>query len=402
MTTLVERGPRHTARPARVTPLAIGLLAAGLFAAMSGCADSGNDASPPPPPTVEVATPQIRSVTEYFNYTGTLESVAQVEIRARVTGFLEEVRFDESTDVEAGEVLFAIEREPYEVEVGLAKAALARAEAQRSLAEARLARVEEAFAAQAASELEKLEAEAGLEQADADVLAAKEELAAAELDLSYTLVESPISGRVDRNYVDPGNLVGREGATLLARVVTLDPMRVSFDVSESIALQYLAAGDDGSVDNESPPVEVGLADEDGFPHPGRVDFVDSILDESTGTLRVRAVLPNPTSKLYPGLFARIRVPWETRENAVLVFEEAVGTGLEGKFLLVLDDTNTVSRRSITLGERQGDGTIVVLEGLEAGETYIVRGLQKARPGAPVDPKPFGEEAESEADGGDTQ
>ncbi len=355
-------------------------------AAIAGC--DTPEPSPPPPPVVEVATPTTRSVTEYFRYTGTLEAVASVGVRARVAGYLEEIRFTESTDVEKGAVLFVIEKEPYEIAVSQAEAEIARARAAQRIAETRLARSREALELNAATEFEVLEDNAALQQAEADVLAAEQLLAAARLDLSYTDVVAPMKGRIDRHYVDAGNLVGRGEATELARIVSLDPVHVWFDVSERISLLYLSGGYDGSVNPESPLVEVGLADEEGYPHPGQVDFVDNTFDAGTATLRVRAALPNPTGKLYPGLFARIRVPWRTRDAATVVQEEAVSTGLEGKFLLVVNDENVVSRRPVTLGERQDDGTIVVLEGLEPDERYIVRGVQKARPGATVDPKPF--------------
>lgn len=362
---------------------------------MAGGCDRSEASQPPPPPTVEVATPTQRTITEYFFYTGTLEPVDFVQIRARVGGVLEAINFQESSDVEAGDVLFTIEKAPYELAVGQAKAALERAEAARELADVRVRRLEKAFDSGAANELELFEERARLRQAEADVFAATEALKSAELDLSYTDVTSPISGRIDRHFVDRGNLVGAQlagggEATLLATVVTMDPIHVSFDVSEAIALQYLDSGRDGSRDQPYPPVELALADEQGYPHQGRVDFVDNRLDGSTGTLLVRAALDNPTGKLYPGLFARIRVPWQQRDDALCVVEEAVGTGLEGKYLLIVGDGNMVERRSVELGERQDDGTIVVLEGLEPGETYIVRGLQKARPGAPVSPTPFGE------------
>lgn len=385
-------GPRSERR--RVALFMLPLCVIGAFV-VSGCGTE-DPPPPPPPPTVEVATPESRTVTEYFNYTGTFESMATAEIRARVEGFLEEMHFEESTEVEAGAVLFTIEKTTYEVAVGQAQAALARAEASESLAEAELARTQQAFDAGAANEIELLERRAELEQAQADVLNAQESIRAAELDLSYTEVRSPISGRIDQNYVDVGNLVGRDGPTLLARVDVLDPLHLSFDVSESIVLRYLDVGQDTPEEAGFPPVEVALANDEGFPHRGRVDFADNRVDASTGTLTVRAVLPNTDGRLYPGLFARIRVPWETRENAVVIFEEAVSTGLEGKFVLVIDEQNIVSRRPIELGERQDDGMIVALSGLEGSERYIVRGLQRARPGAPVSPRAFGAEGDGTA------
>ncbi|MEM1331334.1 MAG: efflux RND transporter periplasmic adaptor subunit [Planctomycetota bacterium] len=341
-----------------------------------------------PDPIVEVAVPEVRTVTEYFHYTGTLESFDTAEIRARVDGFLESVRFTESSEVSAGDILFTIERAPYEVLVSRAEASLARASAAVSLAEAQLSRTQSAFDREAANEIELLEDQATLEQAKADVLSAEADLRAARLELSYTDVRSPISGRVDRNYVDVGNLVGRDGATLLARVDVLDPLHVSFDVSESIVLRYLEDGKRTPELAGFPPVELALDDEEGFPHRGRVDFSANRVDGSTGTLTVRALMPNPTGKLFPGLFARIRVPWEERENAVLIREQAVSTGLDGKYVLLVDDANRVSRRLVELGTRQDDGTIVVNDGLSAADRYIVTGVQKARPGAAVDPRPY--------------
>lgn len=384
-----------------------------------GC-DRSEASQQPPPPVVEVASPTQRTITEYFFYTGTLEPVDFVQIRARVGGVLETIHFQESSNVEAGDVLFTIEKAPYELAVGQAKASLERAEAARELADVRFQRLENAFESGAANELELFEERAKLRQAEADVYAANEALKSAELDLSYTDVTSPITGRIDRHFVDRGNLVGAQlagggEATLLATVVTMDPIHVSFDVSEAIALQYLDQGDRGEAGPSYPPIELALADEDDYPHEGQVDFVDNQLDGSTGTLLVRAELENPTGKLYPGLFARIRVPWQEREDALCVVEEAVGTGLEGKYLLIVGEGNVVERRPVSLGERQADGTIVVLEGLQPGETYIVRGLQKARPGAPVTPKPFGQsqdgtdtasrsgsDAADEADAGDPE
>jgi len=360
----------------------------------------GGQQDAPGPPVVETAKPVQRTVTEYFHYTGTLAAIERVEIRARVPGYLESIEFEDSTNVEAGDRLFVIEPEPYRVAVQRAEAAVARAEASRDLAEARRDRVAEARRRNAASEIELIEREAELRQAEADLLVAREMLASARLDLSYTQVRTPISGRVDTHYVDVGNLVGRDGATLLATVVRMDPIHVWFEVSESIALQYLSRGRDGTVDEASPPVEIGLADETGHPHRGRIDFVDNVLDSSTATLRVRGLVPNPTRKLYPGLFARVRVPFETIEDALLVRTEAVGSGLEGEYLLVVGEDDVVTRRAVTLGDRYEGGWRRVVSGIESDERYVVQGLQKARPGKPVDPRPWSAE-EDEAEKGRT-
>ncbi|MEM9166815.1 MAG: efflux RND transporter periplasmic adaptor subunit [Planctomycetota bacterium] len=359
-----------------------------VFLTAGGCGDGDASVSAPPPPGVEVAIAEARDVTEYFSYTGNLEAVESVEVRARVPGFLEQIGFRESENVSQGDMLFVIEQDEYQVAVGRAEATLVRARAAASLAEARLERTRGAFEQSAANEFELLEDEAELLQANADLLQAERDLAAAELELSYTEIISPITGRIDRHYVNRGNLVGTDGATPLARVVTLDPMHVYFDVSETIALKYLDSGQDGDLEEPQPPVQIGLADEVGFPHTGMIDFVDNSLDRSTGTLLVRASVPNTSGKLYPGLFARIRVPWDVREGSVVVWEDAVGTGLDGPYVLVIDSADVVERRSVEVGERQLDGTIVILSGLAAGETYIVTGIQKARPGSTVDPSPY--------------
>lgn len=359
-----------------------------VFLTAGGCGDGDASVSAPPPPGVEVAIAEARDVTEYFSYTGNLEAVESVEVRARVPGFLEQIGFRESENVSQGDMLFVIEQDEYQVAVGRAEATLERARAAASLAAARLERTRGAFEQSAANEFELLEDEAELLQANADLLQAERDLAAAELELSYTEIISPITGRIDRHYVNRGNLVGTDGATPLARVVTLDPMHVYFDVSETIALKYLDSGQDGDLEEPQPPVQIGLADEVGFPHTGMIDFVDNSLDRSTGTLLVRASVPNTSGKLYPGLFARIRVPWDVREGSVVVWEDAVGTGLDGPYVLVIDSADVVERRSVEVGERQLDGTIVILSGLAAGETYIVTGIQKARPGSTVDPSPY--------------
>lgn len=401
--TVHERPSGRRAAPA--VPARRSAAATILLGALVAAGCDGRDGREPggerPAPVVEVATPEVREVVRYVEAQGFLEAIEEVAIRARVAGRLERVAFEESSRVEAGQVLFEIEREPYAIAARRAEAILERTRAEARLAEARLERAREAFAQDAVNEIEKLEYEAALEEAEAAVGVAEAELARARLDLSYTEVVSPIDGRVDRAAVDAGNLVGRGEATLLARVVRMDPIEVRFEVSEPVALEALAEGRDGVVGEDAPPVEVGLLGREDFPFRGRLSFVDNVLDSDTGTLRVRGRLPNPDGRLYPGLFARVRVPQRTESDAIVIHEEALVSGLGGRGVLVVDGEGTVERRSVVVGRRLGDGRVVVREGLAGDERYVVRGVQKARPGRTVRTRPFAPDAGGAAGGSDS-
>lgn len=363
--------------------MALGTLVAAAVAVAAGC--SGPASAPEQAaPEVTVAMPEVAEVTVYNDFNGTLSSVASVEIRARVEGYLEQVTFADSSDVEAGQLLFVIERHPYEVAVARAEADLARARAGLELAKARQARVERAFERKAVSEIERIEARSETDRSRADVAAMEAVLDNARLNLDYTEVRSPLAGRVDEAYVDAGNLVGGGEDTLLATVVQMDPIQAYFDVSESIALAHFARGDDGTIDGDAPVALLGLSNEKGWPHRGRVDYVDNVVDPDTGTIRMRAVFDNKDGRLYPGLFARIRVPFEQRKDAVLVAEDALVTDLNGKYVLVVGEDDVVERRAVVLGGRY-DGRREVVSGLESNQRYIVAGLQRARPGMPVNP-----------------
>lgn len=338
------------------------------------------------PPQVSVATPYVRDVTTYFEYNGFLESIRRVTVRARVPGFLTGKSFTDSSVVEAGQVLFTIEPEPYELAVKRARASLDRARALQRAAEARLQRSRSARERGAANELEIIENEAAVAQRQAEAAEAGAALRQAEIDLSYTRVTAPFSGRIDQNLVDVGNLVGATENTPLASIVQQDPLHVFFDVSERIALDYLAKGRTGNIPQErADPVFVGVGGGEDYPFEGRLDFVDNTVDPSTGTIRVRGEVPNTEGRLYPGLFARVRVPFERLESAVLVVRDAVGVGLEGPYLLVVDEDDTIERRPVEIGQRQDDGTVVVRSGIETDERYVVAGLQRAAPGRTVDP-----------------
>ncbi|MEL7087314.1 MAG: efflux RND transporter periplasmic adaptor subunit, partial [Planctomycetota bacterium] len=359
-----------------------------LTAGIVGCGQSEEE-PPPPPAVVVVDTPQRRDVTSYYYYTGNLEAFDTNQIRARVPGFLTAKHFEPSTRVEAGTKLFTLEKEPYEIAVQSARAALRAAEADRELARVERDRIQEAFDRDAANDRELQTFISQFERAEAEVLAARAALRQAELDLSYTDVTSAIAGQVDRELVDVGDLVGMDGPTLLTTVVRKDPIYVLIDVSEAIVLEYVERGKTGDVgeDAEPPTIEVSREnDGDDFPYVGQIDFVDSSVGADTATLTVRGVLPNPDFELFPGTFVRARVPYGKTQDAVLIPENALGTSLDGKFVLTVDDDNTVHRVPVELGERQSDGLIVVNAGLEGHERIVVRGLQKARPGETVDPK----------------
>ena len=367
--------PKHLARP---------LLLLTLGALVSACVDTETGA--PPPPGVVVENPVRREITESFDYRGSLRSIDTAELRARVAGFVEEILFREGAVVEQGEVLFRIEPQPYRIALDEARAQLADARARAELAQARWRRTRTAREAQAVSEIELLEAKSERDVATAAVANAAAAVQRAELDLDYTEVRSPFRGRAGQSRVDVGNLVGTGEATLLTTVIKTDPIYAFFDTREDIALRYIQRGEQGNPDDRSfPPAFLGLANEEGHPHEGRVDFVDTALNVDTGTLQIRAIFPNPTGELFPGLFVRIRVPFETVTNALLVREDAVSTDLTGAYVLTVDEGDVVRRTPIELGGRY-DGFRHVLSGLGADDRYVTRGLQKARPGQPVTPR----------------
>jgi RND family efflux transporter MFP subunit len=376
--------PRPQLRP--FASLALAATALPLLALLPACGPTPEVASRQPP-EVTVTRPEVETVTEYLSYDGNLEAVDTAEIRARVPGFLEQVAFTEATRVKKGDLLFVIEPRPYEVAVMQAESSLTRAEAEANAARVRRDLVKDAFDNGAATELEMVEADANVAVKQAAIDQAAALLEDAKLRLSYTQVRSPFDGRIDRSYVDVGNLVGEGERTLLATVVSSDRMYVFFEASERVVLRYVARGNDGTVGEpgtEAPPVEVGRLVDEGYPFVGRVDYADTVVDRNTGTLTVRAILDNASNQLLPGLFARIRVPFQQIEDAILVEENAILTGLDGRYVLVVGPENVVERRPVEVGDRYGT-RLLIRSGLAADERYILRGVQRARPGLPVRP-----------------
>ena len=361
--------------------------ALSLVALAAGCADQPPAA--PPPPAVTVAPVTEREITDWDEFTGHIEAVDAVEIRPRVSGYIRRVAFAEGSEVRKGQVLFEIDPRPYEADLARAEAQLEQARTGAELAAREVVRAERLVQVQAISREEfdtRTSAEA---QGGASVRAAEAAVRTARLNLEWTRVRSPIAGRVSRAEVTAGNLVqaGPPTATLLTTVVSLDPIYVYFEGDEQSYLKYAALARDGSRPSSRDvrsTVYVGLADEEGFPHEGYVDFMDNRLNPETGTIRARAVLPNKDRAFTPGLFARVKLVGSGRYRAPLVLDRAVGTDQDKKFVLVLNPDSTVDYRPVQLG-RLVDGLRVVTSGITPGDRVVINGLQRVRPQMKVTP-----------------
>ncbi|HYL29496.1 MAG TPA: efflux RND transporter periplasmic adaptor subunit [Gemmatimonadales bacterium] len=355
---------------------------------LAGC--GAKPADPPPPPAVTAAAVPEREVTDWDEFTGRLEAVDQVEIRPRVTGYIERVAFAEGKEVRKGEVLFEIDPRPYQAELARAEAQLAEARTGAELAAREVARARRLVAVQAISREEYDSRVSAQAQGDASVQAAQAAVRTARLNLDWTRVRAPIAGRVSRAEVTAGNLVlaGPPTATLLTTVMSLDPVYVYFDADERTYLKYAGLARDGtrpSSRDARTPIYLGLIDEDGqFPHKGYVDFVDNTVNPETGTIRARAVFSNKDHAFTPGLFARLKLEGSGQYRATLVVDRAVGTDQDKKFVLVLKPDSTVDYRSVQLG-RLVDGLRVVTSGLKQGDEVVINGLQRVRPGMKVTP-----------------
>lgn len=363
-----------------------------LAAALAACGGGGGDAGMQMPPTpVSVATVVQKRISDADEFTGRIEAINSVEIRPRVGGYLTGVHFEEGGIVSKGDLLFSIDDREYRAAVASARADVARARARGELARTELARSETLIAAKAVSagELEARQNEA--RQAEADLLAAQARLEQAELNLSFTRVTAPIDGRVGAARVRAGNLVG-PGEPVLTTVVTLDPVYVSFAGDERAFLRYQQAArqDIGSGDAvQGNVVRVGLANDAGFPHEGRVVFVDNALNPVTGTIHTRAELANPDGRFTPGMFARVQLLGASERDALLVHPQAVQTDQDRRFVYVAAPGEhgglVALRKDITLGASV-DGLAIVEEGLAPQDRVVVNGMRKIFfPGAPIAP-----------------
>ncbi len=356
-----------------------------LLAACSG--DESQNVDQSAAPAVSVARPVVRTIVEFDDYTGRFQAVESVEIRARVSGYLDEVKFTPGEFVEKDQVLFVIDQRPFEAARDGARADVASAEAQLKLAENELARAEPLLKR---GNLSQSDFDSRVQErnvAAANLKRSQASLRRAELDFEFTEVRAPVRGRISRERVTVGNLVtgGTDGATVLTSIVSLDPIHFYFTVSEQDYLKYLRLarmGDRPSAREGRTAAWVRLADEEDFSRRGHIDFVDNQLSTSTGTISGRAVFDNPDLLLTPGLFGRIRLPGSGEYEAVLIPDAAIGSDQTDKFVLVVTEDDSVERRPVTLGKLYS-GLRIIRSGLTGDDRIIVAGLQRVRPGSPV-------------------
>lgn len=347
----------------------------------AGCGKK-NEFQPPPPPEVTVQHPVQEDTTIYQTFPGRLVASDDVEIRARVKGFLKSIDFQDGQRVNQGDLLFTIEPEEYEAAVNLAEAEVAQAAASRKLADATLQRIQKAYKTKAVSELDLLSAEAEMQSAEAAVMAAKAKLDNAELDLSYTQIHAPMDGRLSRRTLSIGNLVGDGSSTLLTTLVVESPIDVFFNIDERALLPFLQKGvRENKPGTKIPPLTLEMADGTLHDEKGLLNYIDPEIDPDTGTLRARAVFANEGTKLLPGLYGKILIP-KLIEKAILVPDLAIQRDMSGSYVLVVTSENKVESRYIKRGSLV-DTLRIVEEGLTAEERVITEGIQQARPGIEV-------------------
>jgi RND family efflux transporter MFP subunit len=352
--------------------LLIGLAATSL---MTGCNRSVAQQGPPPPPQVTVAPVEQRDIVEWSEFTGHTEPVDSVEIRPRVSGYIQQVCFQSGQLVKQGDVLFVVDPR-------WNQAVFDQRQAQYDEAKSQADRIDRLLKSSAISSEEAESRKARYEEA-------KAALDSARLDLEYTQVRSPIDGRVSRALLTEGNYVsGNAGsATLLTTVVSVNPIYVYVDMDEASFLKFNALTSEKQLDTDADgkvPVELQLADESGFAHHGQVESFDNQLNTDTGSILLRAIFTNDDGQIVPGLFARIRLPLSARHPALLVAERAIGTDQADKFVLTLSPTNTLQYQPVELGPLI-DGKRVIRSGLRTGEKVVVNGMARVRPGMPVTP-----------------
>ena len=366
------------------------LLSVVLAAVLASCGQS-QQAAAPPDPVVTVAHPARKTVMEQDEYVGRFVAVDSVEVRARVSGYLDQVHFTDGQMVKQGDLLFTVDKRPFQTSLDQASANLAQARANLAFAEADLARGAQLVRDKTITEQTFDQRTQAKRVAEAAVAAQEAAVRQARLDLSFTELRAPVDGRIGDRRVSPGNLVtGGTGGntTMLANIVSLDPIRFEFTFDEASYIRYerLAKGGKDMTSREgSALVSLRLIDEPDYAHEGRMDFVDNVIDRTSGTIRGRAVLANANGVFTPGMFGRVRVPASPPYTALLVPDAAIGTEQARKYVLVVDGENVVRLKYVTPGQMSGD-LRVVKDGLTADDRVVVNGLMRARPGIKVKPQ----------------
>jgi RND family efflux transporter MFP subunit len=360
-----------------------GILLIGL-ATLFGC-QKPNQLVAPPPPKVTAAKPAERAIADTVEFVGTTEPTVTVDLRARVGGYLKQILFKDGENVKQGESLFVIDQAPYEVALESAVAAQQKAAASLGLAQSQLKRMTPLVGSAITQEEYDVQS-AQVETAKADVAAAAATVKKARQDLGYTEIKAPVAGRIGRHMVDIGNLVQAQ-TTPLANIQTLDPIYAKFDVSENDFLRYMEMFRKNQLpdpEKNPPKLRLALANEEGYPHEGILDYRDLTFDSGTGTAMRRAIFPNPSWQIIPGMDVRIQGQVGSPQPKLLVDERAIGTDQRGDYLLVVNDKNVVEYRLVKIGSRVG-GMRVIEKGIGKDDWVIVNGLQRARPGATVNP-----------------
>jgi multidrug efflux system membrane fusion protein len=340
---------------------------------------------PPQPPTVSVAQPLTQEVVEWDEFIGRLEAVESVEVRARVSGLLESVHFTDGQLIKQGDVLFVIDPRPFQAELDRAAADVTRAQADLQRAAEEAQRAEQAGGALPQEEV--VRRQIAVQQATASLAAAQAQRAAAQLNVEFATVRAPISGRISRRLITPGNLItgGTAQGTLLTTIASQNPIYCYVDTDERTVQKYVRMAQEGrrqTARQARIPAYAALASEDSFHHEGYIDFVDNRLNPETGTLQARAVFQNTDETLIPGYFARLRVPGSSRYQATLLPETAIGTDQDRRFVMVVGDDGKAAYRPVTLGASFG-GMRAIISGVLPTDKVIVNGLQRVRPGVPV-------------------
>jgi RND family efflux transporter MFP subunit len=361
-----------------------GIWVVGL-ALLFGC-HKANQLVAPPPPKVTAAKPLERPVADTVEFVGTAEPTITVDLRARVGGYLRQILFKDGENVKLGQPLFVIDQAPYQVALEGALAAEEKAVASLALAESQKRRMTPLVGTAVTQEEYDVQS-AQVETAKADVAGARAAVKKARQDLGYTEIKAPVAGRIGRHMVDVGNLVQAQ-ETPLANIQALDPIYAIFDVSESDFNKYLAMRRKNELpdpEKNPPTLHLAIADEEGFPHEGKLDYRDLVFDSQTGTTRRRAIFPNPDWQIIPGMDVRIQAQVGDPQPKLLVDERAIGTDQRGDYLLVVNDKNVVEYRMVKLGSKVG-GMRAIEHGVNKNDWVIVNGLQRARPGATVNPE----------------